>query len=51
MTIEQLETELEDLIHDLKSVDTFTQEEKEVIKTKIFFLSSGLEQIKQFIKL
>jgi hypothetical protein len=45
-TIQELETELVDLLCDLKSVYTFTQEEKEVIKTKIHFLSSALQQLK-----
>ena len=50
-TIEQLKTDLEDLIGDLKSVDIYTEEEKEVIKTKIFFLSSSLQQLEQYKKL
>jgi len=50
-TIQQLQTDLIDLIDDLKSVDIYTKEEKEVIKTKIFFLSSALQQLELYNKI
>ena len=51
ISIEQLKTDLLDLLDDLKSVDTYTEQEKEIIKAKIFFLSSALQQLELYNKL
>lgn len=47
----QFYEELTDLVNDLKSVDIFTDEEKETIKTKIFFLSNAIKNIEEYEKL
>ncbi len=50
-TIEQLRIDLIDLIDDLKSTRIYTDKEKEVIKTRIFFLSSALQNIDLYNKI
>tara|TARA_R100000963_G_C4620977_1_gene88483 strand:+ start:186 stop:347 length:162 start_codon:yes stop_codon:yes gene_type:complete len=49
--MEHLKLDLLNLVDDLKSIDIYTDEEKETIKTKIFFLSSAITQLEQYKKL